>query len=87
MSVIIGLIVGLILGFCFIKKQMDQRLYMILKKSGMTDQQVDGFMAYYRNYSKIQKEADKLMRDNALKMEADYRLRKTVSSEETEDKK
>lgn len=76
MEVVIGAFLGMLFGYFMIKSQMDKRLYMILSKSGMNEQALQEFMAYYRNYNKIQKEADKKAKEKALSLEVEYRLAK-----------
>ena len=72
----ISIILGSFIGYFLVKKQMEKRLFMILTKSGLfTEEQLGVLMHYYRDYSKICKEVDKRQRDNALKMECDYRLK------------
>ena len=75
MNVVIGLVVGMFGGFLFIRKQMDQRLYMILSKTGIfNEEQLAALMSHYRNYNKILKEARKRYKEAAIEMETKYLL-------------
>lgn len=72
----ISIILGAFIGYFIIKKQMEKRLYMVLTKSGLfNEQSLGAIMAYYRDYDKICKEVAKQQKNAALKMEADYRMR------------
>ena len=77
MQIFVGFLVGGFFGYLMIKKSMESRLYMILTKMGLfNEEQIHFIMSYYRDYKKICKEVDKNMRDEALRMEMDYRLSK-----------
>ena len=77
MQVFFGFLVGALIGYFMIKKSMEQRLFMILTKTGLFSEEQLGFlMSYYRDYKKICKEVEKKQRDEALRMEANYRLSK-----------
>ena len=76
MEVIIGLLLGLFGGYVYIKSAMEKRLFMIMSKSGMSEQALTEFMAYYRDYNKLQKEANKKAKEKALALEVEYRLNK-----------
>lgn len=79
MATIIGVVLGMVLGFLFIKKSGEKRMYQILVKMGISDTQLQQFMHYYKNYNAIQKQAKKAYFDNAMKMEVAYNLQKNVA--------
>ena len=76
MELLFSIISGFLIGWFFSRKKVEGRMIKILKKCGkFDDNELDEFLAYYRNYETIQKETDKKLRDLAMKTELDYRLR------------
>ncbi len=76
MQVFIGLLGGAVFGYIMMKRNMDKRLYLILTKCGLPEQELGVIMSYYRNYNRICKEVAREQRNQATKLEANYQLQR-----------
>lgn len=82
MSTILGTVIGMLLGFFFIKKTHEKKVYEILvKKIGLNSDQLEFFIFNYQNYNTIKKESKKKLLNDSVQLEVAYNLmRDRVSS-------